>query len=675
MRLRAIAFATAALGAVAAGAWTLADAAAAYVERQTRDDLAAAFAAAGHDWASVTVDGLVVGLHGTAPDETSRFRVIEIARRAVDAARLQDAITVASASPAAAPAFALEVMRNDEAASLIGLVPAEGARDAIAEGLAAAGLGATVTDMLATADHAAPEGWEPALAFGLGLLGELTRAKVAIAPGRVAVAATAESEAAIAPLRRRIEEGAPPGVALEVTITAPRPVISPFAVGLRRDPDGTAQLIACSAESEEEAAIILAAARDAGLDGTADCRLGLGAPTPDWAEAAARGFAAVAEMGGGTFTLRNLDAVLTGPPDHDPADLAATGAALGEALPAVFSLATRGASTVETDEGPAVVYAPEFRATLLADGSVRLAGPVADRTAQIAVVGFAEALFGHERVMNTTVIDSQLPEGWPGRVLAGIEGLALLNEGTLAVTPEATTVSGTSHVEEAEAELATFFAAKGDDAVALDIAFDPQRGGAPPRGGPPAHAGRPRARGGDRRGDRRRRSRGGEATARAEAAEACAAAIEAILDEETILFETGSATIDDASADVIAAIAETLRDCPDARFEIAGHTDSSGRAAVNQTLSEARAAAVLEALAAEEIETAGLQAVGYGPDRPIADNDTPEGRALNRRIEFALLPDDEARTTRPSRDEAADEAPDDEAEATAEADGGADDPD
>jgi OmpA-OmpF porin, OOP family len=124
---------------------------------------------------------------------------------------------------------------------------------------------------------------------------------------------------------------------------------------------------------------------------------------------------------------------------------------------------------------------------------------------------------------------------------------------------------------------------------------------------------------------------------------------------------------------VIAAIAETLRDCPDARFEIAGHTDSSGRAAVNQTLSEARAAAVLEALAAEEIETVGLQAVGYGPDRPIADNDTPEGRALNRRIEFALLPDDEAPDE--MADETADEAPDDEAEATAEAEEGADDPD
>lgn len=72
-------------------------------------------------------------------------------------------------------------------------------------------------------------------------------------------------------------------------------------------------------------------------------------------------------------------------------------------------------------------------------------------------------------------------------------------------------------------------------------------------------------------------------------------------------------------------------------MEIGGHTDSQGRETMNQTLSQARAEAVLDALLAEEVLTSFLSAKGYGEALPIADNSTEEGRALNRRIEFKLV--------------------------------------
>jgi OmpA-OmpF porin, OOP family len=167
MRLRAIAFALAAFGATGAGAWWIGEATADYAERRLAGDLATALAAAGHEWAEIRADGLILTLAGDAPDETARFHAIEIARQAAGPGRLLDAVAVAPADPAAAPAFALELLRSGEDVSLIGLVPADGARETIAAGLAAAGIGATVTDMLETADHPAPPAGMPRWPTGL----------------------------------------------------------------------------------------------------------------------------------------------------------------------------------------------------------------------------------------------------------------------------------------------------------------------------------------------------------------------------------------------------------------------------------------------------------------------------------------------------------------------------
>ena len=80
-------------------------------------------------------------------------------------------------------------------------------------------------------------------------------------------------------------------------------------------------------------------------------------------------------------------------------------------------------------------------------------------------------------------------------------------------------------------------------------------------------------------------------------------------------------------------------------MEVAGHTDSQGRATMNARLSLERARTVLEELRQRRVLTSALEAEGYGESDPIADNDTAEGREINRRIEFRLVrPDPEAQT-------------------------------
>jgi OOP family OmpA-OmpF porin len=81
-----------------------------------------------------------------------------------------------------------------------------------------------------------------------------------------------------------------------------------------------------------------------------------------------------------------------------------------------------------------------------------------------------------------------------------------------------------------------------------------------------------------------------------------------------------------------------LRGCPDATFEVAGHTDSEGSDEGNLRLSQERADAVLAAVRRPDLPLAGLAAKGYGEADPVADNATAEGRAQNRRIAFTPAP-------------------------------------
>ena len=104
-----------------------------------------------------------------------------------------------------------------------------------------------------------------------------------------------------------------------------------------------------------------------------------------------------------------------------------------------------------------------------------------------------------------------------------------------------------------------------------------------------------------------------------------------------ILFETDRAVIKQESETVLNSVAKAASECPAVRIEIGGHTDSRGRDAYNQELSEARANAVKTYLASAGISAARLDAKGYGETQPIASNQRPAGRTQNRRIEFNVI--------------------------------------
>jgi outer membrane protein OmpA-like peptidoglycan-associated protein len=110
-----------------------------------------------------------------------------------------------------------------------------------------------------------------------------------------------------------------------------------------------------------------------------------------------------------------------------------------------------------------------------------------------------------------------------------------------------------------------------------------------------------------------------------------------------VLFEVGKAILKRESKQLLSEIAEVLKKNPQIEHvSIEGHTDSDGDAESNQILSQDRADAVRRYLVREGVVAKRLSATGYGESKPIASNDTKEGKAKNRRVEFLIAEEGDA---------------------------------
>ncbi len=554
----------------------------------------------GYDWASVIADGLQVILEGQAPTEAARFRAISAAGGIVDASRVIDNLSVLESGNITAPNFVIEILRNDSGVSLIGLIPTATDRENLATRITALAKGQPVIDLLESADYPVPDTWRPALNYALRALEMLPRSKISVSADRVAVQAISDSAAEKSRLETALARNAPDGVRLAITITAPRPVISPFIIRFSKDEAGV-RFDACAVDSPEAEREILTAAINAGFANKSNCVQALGVPSRTWSTAVVRSIDAINALGGGTFTISDTDISLSALEGTDQATFDRIVGELENALPDVFALAAE----LPAPPTPGAVGPPQFSATLSPEGAVQLRGRVPDDLVNMTVENFAMAKFGRTNVtMGTRVVD-ELPTGWSMRLLAGIEALSGLSNGSVVVEPDLITVKGNTGNPSAQADITRMLIDKlgPSEKIEIDVTYVKQLD---PIAGLPTP-------------------------------EECVAQIDTVTEARKILFDPGSASITVDTQPVVDDIAEILKKCPNLRIQIAGYTDSQGGEEMNQQLSQKRAEAVLDALRVRRVPVSSFEAIGFGEADPIATNDTEDGREANRRIEFSLI--------------------------------------
>ena len=594
-----------ALFILAAGlAFSAAYLAANWVESRSKSAVERVMTLQGYEWVNVSVDGLQLRLEGTAENEANRFRALTLAGSAVDPDRVQDAMKVQDQNLSAPPRFSVEILRNNDGVSVIGLIPASTDRQTILTAISEMAGGTKVTDLLETADYAAPENWNVSLAFGLEALEQLNRSKISISANRIAVTAITDSKEEKENFETNLRKNAPSKVALVLNINAPRPVITPFTTRFSIDHAGFT-FDTCAADTAKARNEILSAALSAGADSTQSCTIGLGVPSPTWSAAVKIGIEKLAELGGGTITYSDADVSLVALDTTPEADFDRVVGELKAALPEVFSLDAVLPKVVVLDgtgSDPALI---EFFATKSPEGQVQLRGRLADERQQSTVTSFAQARFGADAVYSATRLDTDLPDGWALRVLAGVEAMSMLTHGVLIVQPEFVELKGESHVETVNDDVARLLGEKLGEGqnYRLNITYVE----------PPLPEDAPKS------------------------PEVCITNISTALASRKIAFAPGAADIEATSLSTIDKLAEAFQGCSEVAMEIGGHTDSQGRETMNLNLSQQRADAVLNGLLARGVLTSNLTAKGYGETVPIADNGTEEGREENRRIEFVLV--------------------------------------
>ncbi|EDZ41414.1 OmpA domain protein [Rhodobacteraceae bacterium HTCC2083] len=562
-------------------------------------------------WADADTNGLQVFLIGTAPSEAERFKAVSTAGSIVDAARVIDQTEVADREAFAPPRFSIEILRNDSGISLIGLIPETASSKTMREDVAKLVPNEKVSDLLESAKYPAPEGWAAAMELGMKALRLLPRSKISIDAGNVSVTAMSDSEAEKRRFEQELIRSASSQVNLAINISAPRPVISPFTLRFIIAADGT-RFDACSADTEVALDTIVAAARRAGMSAAPDCRLGLGVPSRQWSRAAALSIDKLSELGGGTVTFADADITLVADEGTDQSLFDRVVGELETGLPEVFALETVLPVIPDASQGP-----PEFIATLSPEGQVQLRGRVNSKLVRDTADSYAKARFGSGEVYTASRIDESLPRDWSVRVLAAIETLSMLKNGSVTVTPEKVRVFGDTGVPSAKSDITRLLLEKLGDSKDLSIEVTYKKKLDPVLGLPTA--------------------------------DECEVQVTEIQSGRKITFEPGSGNLDASAESILDDMAEILIKCPDdMRMEISGYTDSQGREVMNQELSQTRAQAVLTALRERRVLMSRYVAKGYGEENPIGDNSTEAGREANRRIEFKLIrpePPEEVTTT------------------------------
>src|ERR1700716_1501586 len=232
--------------------------------------------------------------------------------------------------------------------------------------------------------------------------------------------------------------------------------------------------------------------------------------------------------------------------------------------------------------------------------TLTLTGYVPDNNVHAALVAAAGRKFFSEKVVDNLKASVGASTGFAAAVVPALGALSRLSTGTLVVTDREVKLSGDAFFDAAAGQIRGNLAKDFPPGWQLKVDISVKPAAAPV-----------------------------DATV-------CQQLFADLLAKGKIRFESGRDTINPDSAGLLDRLIETALRCPTVNIEIAGHTDADGEDGFNQALSEKRAQAVIDYLVKAGLPANRFTATGYGSTQPVARNDTDEGKAQNRRIDFVV---------------------------------------
>lgn len=269
-----------------------------------------------------------------------------------------------------------------------------------------------------------------------------------------------------------------------------------------------------------------------------------------------------------------------------------------EAIAAALANLPEGFSLAEnTVKAPAYIFQAAKDPVA---GTLTLTGVVPDNNAHAAVLAAVQRRFFNEKVVDNLKASIGAPSNFTAGVLTALGELSRLSTGALVISDRSVSLTGAAFYAGAVDQIRATLAGQIPQGwqAASELSVKPAAGNVDPQ--------------------------------------ICQQLFTDMLGKGKILFESGRAAIERDSVGLLDNLVDVAMRCPSATITIAGHTDSDGDDAANLALSDRRARAVADYLAKAGIASDHLKAVGFGRTQPIASNDTDEGKAQNRRIEFTV---------------------------------------
>lgn len=439
----------------------------------------------------------------------------------------------------------------------------------------------------------APEGFEKTAAIALDQLANLKSGTADIKGKELVFIGEAADEAMAATVRKTLKSDVPQNFKLTEQIRYPKggQAASGYMMSIAHDGTGVEVSGNVPSEAARTALIDAVKARFPGRIVTDKMQVQPGAPD-GWQQCIIAGLAPLPRLTSGTTVLIDRSLSVTGSTND-------YGAA--QSVPQEVKAAVGQTCTAETK----IAFTGELKSNLTwravhdDRGALTIDGEVPDDIARARILETAQSLFPGVRLSDQMRIVAAPTEPWLSVALRGLTHMARLQRGEALLKGTQLSVNGLAASE----------------AIAADVRA------AVPRDLPPGFTGSDAIQ---------------VMSADQQAASVCQDMMRDATARGLLEFDRAKADLTAESTQTLKELAEIAQECPAFKIEIEGHTDAEGTDERNQRLSDRRAQAVADFLVREGVAAGRMTTVGYGATRPIADNETAEGRARNRRIEFIV---------------------------------------